>query len=136
MKRLIAPLLVLAVLVSALAPAVALAQSKYESDLYFIVLAERGPTWKPQSTEDGLKKKMQAIEGLKKALGEGNIVIAGLVVDDVAADFVMIVDAENEMAVREALKNAPLVKEGFYKLRSLAWQAPKGLKLEPVPLNQ
>lgn len=136
MKRLVAPLLVLAVVVSALAPTAVLAQSKYESDLYFIVLAEHGPNWKPQSTEDGLKKKMQAIENLKKVIGSSEVITAGLVIDDVDADFVLIINVENEAAVREALQKAPLVQEGFYKVRTLAWQAPKGLKLDPVPLEK
>lgn len=136
MKRLVAPLLVLALLVSVALPGTALAQSKYESGLYWIVLVEHGPNWKSQSSEEGAKKKMQAINGLKEAIGEGHIITAGLVVDDLDAEFVMIVNEEAEMVVREALKNSPLVKEGFYKLRALTWHAPKGLKLIPVPLKK
>ncbi|RKZ18952.1 hypothetical protein DRQ50_03095 [bacterium] len=136
MKRLVAPLLVLALLVSVLLPGTAVAQSKYESGLYWIVLVEHGPNWQSQSTEVGAQKKMQAINGLKNAIGEGAIITAGLVVDDVAADFVMIVSEGHETVVRRALKSSPLVQSGFYKMRALAWHAPKGLKLEPIPLKK
>ena len=136
MKRLVAPLLVLALLVSVFLTGAAVAQSQYESGLYWIVLVEHGPNWQSQSSEEGAKKKMQAINGLKEAIGEGHINPAGLVVADIDADFVMIVDEESEMVVREFLKNSKLVNEGFYKLRALAWHAPKGLTLVPVPLKK
>ena len=136
MKRIAAPLLVL-VLLAVLAPlAQAQGEARYESDLYYIILAEHGPNWKSQNTEDWAKKKMQAIAGLKNQIGEGNIIIAGLVVDDLAADFVMIASVKKESELREVLENAPLIKEGFYKVRTLAWHAPKGLKLVPTPLKK
>ena len=132
MKRLAATLLALVLVAILVAPAAS--QTKYESGVYWVILVEHGPNWKSQATDEGAKKKMAAIQGLRESILEGEIIIGGLVIDDVAADFVLIVRADDENKLRQQIANAPNVKSGFYKARTLAWHAPKGLKLEPIPI--
>ena len=132
MKRLAATLLALVLVAILVAPAAA--QTKYESGVYWIILVEHGPNWKSQATDEGAKRKMAAIQGLRESIIDGEIIIAGLVIDDMAADFVIIVKADDENKLRAQIANSANVKNGHYKARTLAWHAPKGLKLEPIPI--
>jgi len=137
MKRLAVPLLALALFTMLVAPAVAQTPEpiKVQTGIYWIILAERGPNWKSQATDEGAKTKMTAIQNLRNAIVDGEVIIGGLVIDDVAADFVMIVKAEDENKLRAQIASLPTVKNGFYKPRTCLLQAPLGLKLEPVPLS-
>lgn len=123
-------------LLVALCAGVALAQgqTKVEFANYYVVLAERGPTWQPQGDQRGMEVRMEVIEGLKKLLADNDeVIIAGLVNDESGAEFIMIVRTEDEMEMRKELQNAPNVANGFFNLRIHSWRAPAGLKLEMVP---
>lgn len=123
-------------LLVALCAGIALAQgqTKVEFANYYVVLAERGPTWQPQGDQRGMEVRMEVIEGLKKLLADNDeVIIAGLVNDESGAEFIMIVRTEDEMEMRKELQNAKNVANGFFNLRIHSWRAPAGLKLEMVP---
>jgi len=136
MKRAVLSVLAAVLLAAAAMPAIALAQmepTKVEFGTYFIVFANRGPNWKPQTDDEGMDVRMQVIEGLRKSVESGEMIIAGLVNDGSGYEFVAIFQTEDEGALRAALKNAPNVKNGFFKLEGHPMFAPLGLKLEPIP---
>ena len=131
MKRLVA-IVMLAVLASGIA--LAQEQTKVEFANYYVILAERGPTWTPQTDQKGMEVRMEVIEGLKKLLRDNDeVIIAGLVNDASGAEFIMIVETEDEMGMRQKLQNAKNVANGFFNLNIYSWRAPAGLKLEMVP---
>lgn len=100
---------------------------------YFVVLAERGPTWTPQTDEKGWEVRMEVIEALKAAvLEQHDVIIAGLVDDASDAEFIMIVQTEDETALRQRLASYKNVANGFFSLNIHSWRAPAGLKLEMV----
>jgi hypothetical protein len=128
--------LVIAVLLVTLSAGLALAQeqTKVEFANYYVVLAERGPTWTPQTDQRGMEVRMEVVEGLKKLLSQNDeVIIAGLVNDESGAEFIMIVQTEDEMGMRRKLQNAKNVANGFFNLEIHSWRAPAGLKLEPIP---
>jgi hypothetical protein len=131
MKSLLAAVLLVA-LVAGLAPAQE--QGKVEFANYYVVFAERGPTWRPQTDQRGMDVRMAVIENLEKALTENDeVIIAGLVNDESGAEFIMILETEDEMAMRERLQESRNVANGFFNLRIHSWRAPAGLKLEMIP---
>jgi hypothetical protein len=137
MKRSIAIALTFALLSALALPLVVLAQpgvtEKVEFANYYVILAMRGPNWKSQNTEEGFETRMKVMDSLKQSILSGEVIIAGIVNDDSGADFIMIVETDDEMGLRKLLKEAPVVKSGFYKISGYTWFAPKGLKLEMVP---
>jgi len=135
MKRL-AAVAILAALCAGLAlPALAqTGQTKYKFAEYYCIFAERGPTWQPQTDEHGMEVRMSVLENLKKlVLTSDKVIIAGLVNDGSGAEFIMIVQTADEMAMRKYLNDAPNVKSGFFNLRIHSFHAPAGLKLDAVP---
>ena len=106
--------------------------TKVEFASYFVIFAERGPNWKPQTDEEGMKVRMEVVENLKKAFKSGQIIIAGVVNDGSGAEFIAIIQTEDEMGMHKMLQEVPNVANGFFKLRIHSWYAPAGLKLEPI----
>ena len=135
MKRLLLTVTLVALCLGMLTPAAAqTGSSKFEFASYYVVLAERGPTWTPQTDEKGMEVRMQVLENLKKLLLESHqLIIAGLVNDGSGAEFILIVQTEDEMAMRKYLNDAPNVANGFFNLKIHSWYAPAGLKLEMIP---
>ncbi len=132
MKRLLIIAFLATMLLSQAMPA--LAQDKVEFASYFIVYAVKGPNWKPQTDVDAMDIRLEIIENLKTLLQENNdLIIAGLVNDGSDAEFVMIFQTEDEMGLRDKLKNAKNVKNGFFKAEGHSFHAPAGLKLETIP---
>jgi len=112
----------------------AIAQDKVEFASYFVVYAEKGPNWKPQTDVDGMDVRLEILENLKTLLTQhSDLIIAGLVNDGSEAEFIMIFQTEDEMGLRDLLKNAKNVKNGFYKPRGHSFHGPAGLKLETIP---
>jgi hypothetical protein len=105
-------------------------QTKVEFASYYVVFAERGPNWKPQSDEEGWKVRMEVAESLKKGLKNGQVIIAGVVNDGSGAEFIAIIQTEDEAGMRKMLQESKNVANGFFKLRIHSWFAPAGLKLE------
>jgi uncharacterized protein YciI len=105
---------------------------KYEFASYVVVYAERGSNWKSQSEEEGMAVRMEVIDNLKKAFNNKQLIIAGLVSDESGAEFIAILQTEDDAALRQILNGSKNVANGFFKLRFHSWQAPAGLKLEPV----
>jgi len=138
MKRLVVTALAAALLVAAVVPAAPAqpAPSKAEFGDYWVVLAGRGPNWKPQTTEAGAQAPLDVIAGLQKAFTNGEIITAGLVTDGSGVEFIILIESSDAGTMRQKLENAKHVKDGFYKLTIHDWRAPKGLKLVPVPLQK
>ena len=60
----------------------AIAQDKVEFASYFVVYAEKGPNWKPQTDVDGMDVRLEILENLKTLLTQhSDLIIAGLVND-------------------------------------------------------
>ena len=138
MKRTVLSALAAILLAAAIAPTVVLAQmepTKVEFGTYFIIFANRGPNWKPQTDDEAMDVRMEVIANLRKSVEAGDMIIAGLVNDASGYEFVAIFQTEDEGVLRSALKNAPNVKNGFFKLEGHPMFAPLGLKLEPIPRN-
>ncbi len=138
MKRTVVSALAVALLVAVVVPA-ALAQpapSKAEFGDYWVVLAERGPNWQPQTTEAGAQAPLDVIANLQKAFTNGEIITAGLVTDGSGVEFIMLIESSDAGALRQKIENANDVKDGFYNVTIHDWRAPKGLKLVPVPLQK
>ena len=135
MKRLVLTSTLVALCLALVVPAAAQTGSdKVEFASYYVVFAERGPTWTPQTDEKGMEVRMQVLENLKKLLLESHqLIIAGLVNDGSGAAFILIVQTEDEMAMRKYLNDAPNVANGFFNLKIHSWYAPAGLKLEMIP---
>ncbi len=135
MMRLVLTVALAAICLGLVAPAAAQTGSeKVKFASYYVVFAERGPTWTPQTDEKGMEVRMQVLESLKKLLLESDeLIIAGLVNDGSGAEFILIVQTEDEMAMRNDLNGAPNVANGFFNLKIHSWYAPAGLKLEMVP---
>ena len=134
MKKYVA-IVSLVVLLTGLVPALAAAQesSKVEFSPYAVVFATKGPNYKTLTAEESQEARMKAVQGLREALIAGEIIIAGLVTDG-SAEFIMIVDTNDEGPLREMIKNAPNVKKGIYDIKVFSWYAPAGLTLETKPL--
>jgi len=135
MKRLVLAIVLIALCASLAVPAVAQtakpAQVKYAS--YWVIYAERGPTWVPQTSPEGMEARMEVIEGLRTAYAEGDIIIAGLINDGTEAEFVIIMQTEDEMGLRERLSKGKYVANGFFELEIHSFHAPAGLTLETIP---
>ena len=135
MKRLVIAIVLIALYAGLAVPAVAQttepAKVKFAS--YWVVYAERGPTWVPQASTGGMEVRMEVIEGLRKAYAEGDIIIAGLINDGSDAEFIVIMQTEDEMGLRERLNNGKYVANGFFKLEIHSFHAPAGLTLETIP---
>jgi hypothetical protein len=132
-RRLLATFVAALALFATLPAAAQTGQIDVEFAEYFVVLAERGPTWTPQTDEKGWEVRMEVIEALKAAvLEQHDVIIAGLVDDASDAEFIMIVQTEDETALRQRLASYKNVANGFFSLNIHSWRAPAGLKLEMV----
>ena len=108
--------------------------AKYEYGEYYVILADPGPNWKPQTDENAMATRVQILKNLESVvLEDDNVILAGLINDGSGAEFIMIVETADEMAMRKELNEAPNVKNGFFKLRIHSFSAPAGLKLVPIP---
>jgi len=133
MKRLIATALTCVLLLGIALPAFAADDQKYEFATYFVIYAVKGPNWKPQTDQESMEMRQTVVDNLGKMVKSGEIIIAGLVNDGSDAEFIMIIQTEDEPGLRSRLENAKSVKSGLYAVRMHSWFAPKGLKLDPVP---
>lgn len=133
MKRFIAATLTCVLLVGLTVPVLAGQNEKYEFANYWVIYAEKGPKWKPQTDEQSMEMRMEVIENLGKLVKSGEIIIAGLVNDGSDAEFIMIVQTEDDSGLRKRLAGAKSVKSGLFSVRMHSWFAPKGLKLDLVP---
>jgi len=141
MKRVFVSALIAALLVVGASPA-AFAQprptmpapSKVEFTDYSVVIAQRGPNWKPQAESSGFDVRLEVIANLQKAFAQGEIITAGIVTDGSGAEFILLAEPADASALRQKLENSKHVKDGFYSLTIYDWRAPKGLKLDSVPL--
>ena len=138
MKRTLVSALALAVLVAALTAVAAdkPTPSKAEFGDYWVVIAQRGPNWKPQTDQAGMDVRLEVISALQQAFVNGEMITAGIVTDDSGAEFIALLEATDEGAMRQKIESAKHVKDGFYKVTIYDWNAPKGLKLVPVPLQK
>jgi len=135
MKRFVIAAVLAAVSIGFVLPATAqTGTDKVEFASYWVVYAEHGPTWLPQTDEQGMKVRMQVVEALKNALiNDHEVIIAGLVDDGSDAEFIIILQTEDEWGMRKTLNNSPNVANGFYNLKIHSFQAPAGLNLKMVP---
>ena len=135
MKRSIMMLMILATLASygmALAqnPVDEVAPKKQTMQMYHIVMAQKGPNWKSQNTEEGLDVRMQVIENIRKAAMEGLIVSAGLVNDETNVEFILIMDVETKTEAYNLIMEAKRVKDGFFTPMIYSYFAPRGLAFQ------
>ena len=81
-----------------------------------------------------MEVRLQVIENLRGLVTKSDkVIIAGLVNDGSGAEFILIVETKDEMAMRRYLNDAENVKNGFFNLKIHSFSAPLGLNLEPVP---
>ena len=135
MKRSIMLVMILAILASygaALAqnPVDEVAPKKQVMQMYHIVMAQKGPNWKSQNTEEGMDVRMQVIEGIRKGAQAGLIVSAGLVNDETNVEFILILDVETKTEAYNIIMNAKRVKDGYYTPMIYSYFAPKGLAFQ------
>ena len=135
MKRSIMLLMILAILSSygvALAqnPVDEVAPKKQTMQMYHIIMAQRGPNWKSQASEEGMDIRMQVIEGIKKAAQQGWLISAGLVNDETPVEFILILDVETKTEAYNLINGAPNVKNGFFTPMIYSYFAPKGLAFQ------
>lgn len=95
--------------------------------MYHIVLAQEGPHWKSQNSQEGMDARFQALENIKKAANSGVIVSAGLVNDETKVEFILILDVETKAEAITIMDSAPLVKSGFFEPVIYSYFAPEGL---------
>lgn len=132
MKRSIMLLMILAILSSygaALAqnPVDEVAPKKQVMQMYHIAMAQKGPNWKSQNTDEGMDLRMEIIANIRKAAEAGLIVSAGLVNDETDVEFIIILDVETKTEAYNILMQAKNVKNGAYTPTIYSWFAPKGL---------
>jgi uncharacterized membrane-anchored protein len=134
MKRALVAALLVALCLGLALPAAAQEDVKFKMESYWVILAERGPTWTPQSDERGMEIRMQVVQNLRQLItNDHSAIIAGLVTDNSGAEFIVIAQTEDEWAMRDQLNKAPNVANGFYNLRIISFRGPAGLKLEAIP---
>ena len=135
MKRTIILMLALFVFTtvgSALAqnPVDEVAPKKQVMQMYHIALAQKGPNWKSQNTDEGMDLRMEVIGNIRKGAEAGLIVSAGLVNDETDVEFIIILDVETKTEAFNILMNAKNVKNGVYTPTIYSWFAPKGLAFQ------
>lgn len=135
MKRSIMLMMILAILASygaalAQTPADEAAPKKQVLQMYHIALAQKGPNWKSQNTDEGMDLRMEIIANIRKAAEAGLIVSAGLVNDETDVEFIIILDVETKTEAYNILMNAKNVKNGAYTPTIYSWFAPKGLMFQ------
>jgi hypothetical protein len=106
------------------------APKKQVMQMYQIVLAQQGPNWKSQASQEGMDVRMQVIEGIRKAAKEGWIISAGLVNDETPVEFIIILDVETKTEAYNLIHQAPNVKNGFFSPMIYSYFAPKGLAFQ------
>jgi hypothetical protein len=106
------------------------APKKQVMQMYQIVMAQKGPNWKSQASEEGMDVRMRVIEGIRKAAQEGWIVSAGLVNDETPVEFILILDVETKTEAYQLINEAPNVKNGFFTPMIYSYFAPKGLAFQ------
>jgi hypothetical protein len=135
MKRILLTVCALVVLWGMTMPLTTTAQtstkSKYEFEMYHIVLVREGPNWESQNSEEGMEVRMNVIAGLQKASEAGILVSAGLVNDASDVEFILILRIETLTETQALLNKSRHIKDGFFKAETYSWFAPKGL--EPGP---
>lgn len=135
MKRTIVLMLVLFVFVtvgSAFAenPVDKVAPKKQTMQMYHIAMAQKGPNWKSQSSQEGMDVRMEVIEGIKKGAQSGLVISAGLVNDETPMEFIIILDVETKTEAYNLLQKAKNVKNGFFSVMIYSYFAPKGLAFQ------
>ena len=82
--------------------------AKYEYGEYYVILADPGPNWKPQTDENAMATRVQILKNLESVvLEDDNVILAGLINDGSGAEFIMIVETADEMAMRKELNETP-----------------------------
>jgi hypothetical protein len=135
MKRIILLMLVLfafATVGSAFAenPVDKVAPKKQTMQMYHIAMAQKGPNWKSQSSQEGMDVRMEVIEGIKKGAQSGLVISAGLVNDETPVEFIIILDMETKTEAYNLLQKAKNVKNGFFSVMIYSYFAPKGLAFQ------
>jgi len=103
------------------------ASKKQTMHMYQVVMAERGPNWVSQNSENGMDIRMEVIAAVKKAAAQGLIVSAGLVNDETDVEFILIFDVETKTEAYNLLHNAKHVKNGHFTPMIYSWFAPEGV---------
>jgi hypothetical protein len=135
MKRIILLMLVLfafATVGSAFAenPVDKVAPKKQTMQMYHIAMAQKGPNWKSQSSQEGMDVRREVIEGIKKGAQSGLVISAGLVNDETPVEFIIILDMETKTEAYNLLQKAKNVKNGFFSVMIYSYFAPKGLAFQ------
>lgn len=135
MKRSIMLMMILAILASygmALAqnPVDEVAPKKQVMQMYHIAMAQKGPNWKSQNSEEGMDIRMEVIEGIKKGAEAGLIISAGLVNDETDVEFIIILDVETKTEAYNILMQSKNVKNGQFTPVIYSYFAPKGLAFQ------
>ena len=101
-----------------------------EMQMYHIVLAEHGPNWKSQGSDEGMNVRMEVIDAIKKGAKNGVVVSAGLVNDKTDVEFIIILNVETKTEAWNIIHASKHVKDGFYKPVIYSYFAPKGLTVQ------
>ena len=138
MKRLICLATALVLLAGTILPAAASAQamgkSKYQFEMYHVVIVKQGPNWKPYGTEESMAVQEQMVAGVQQAADEGILVSGGLVQDGTDVELIFIFRIENYADALDIINSSPSIRSGFYRAEIYPWFAPKGLEPDP-PVN-
>jgi hypothetical protein len=122
------------VLVGSIALGIAIAQqpkSKYEFEMYHVLLVEKGPNWKPYGTDEAMEVQQRMITNLGKLDESGALVAGGLVNDNSPVELIFIFRTLKYNEVMALIQQSPNVQNGFYKVEFYPWFAFKGLKAGP-----
>ena len=124
MKRSLLMTLMLTVLVMFALPVQGDEMPKQEMHMYHIVMAEKGPNWKSQGSEEGMDVRMKVIDAVRAAAKGGMLVSAGLVNDETDVEFIFILDVETKTEAYKLVHAAPNVKNGFFSPKIYSYFAP------------
>jgi hypothetical protein len=98
--------------------------------MYHIVMAQKGPNWKSQNSEEGMDARMRVIEGLREGARQGVVISAGLVNDETNVEFIIILDVETKTEAYNLINAGKLVKNGFFTPLIYSYFAPDGLTVK------
>lgn len=102
--------------------------------MYHIVMAQKGPNWKSQNSDEGMDARMTVIEGIRKGAQQGLIISAGLVNDETNVEFIIILDVETKTEAYNLMHQGKLVKSGFFTPLIYSYFAPEGLAVKASDL--
>jgi hypothetical protein len=107
------------------------AKSKYEFEMYHVLLIQKGPNWKPFGSEESDQVQRTMIANLRKFDETGSFVAGGLVNDNSSVEMIFIFRTLKYNEIMDLIQRSPNVRNGFYQVDFYPWFAWKGLQAAP-----